>query len=123
MFTETEDSIVPSDFEITPAVIMYSYGRNGLLQVQISNVTTSTLMIPPRAIICDIQLVSVDMTYQMTKPDATTTSVLGQVTVETEGIPEKEKKSIFDLLHKHENIFSTGDTEIGHFTFVRLWST
>ena len=50
MFTETEDSIVPSGFEITPAVITYSYGRNGLLQVQISNVTTSTLTIPPRAI-------------------------------------------------------------------------
>ena len=25
----------------------------------------------------------------------------------------------FDLLHKHENIFSTGDTDIGHCTFVR----
>ena len=35
MFTETEDSIVLSDFEITPAVITYTYGRNGLLQVQI----------------------------------------------------------------------------------------
>ena len=59
------------------------------------------------------------MTYQMTKPDETTTSVLDQVTVETEGISENEKKNIIDLVHKHENIFSTGDTDIGHCTFVR----
>ena len=55
----------------------------------------------------------------MTKPGETTTSVLDQVTVETEGISENAKKSIFDLLHKHENIFSTGDTDMGHCTFVR----
>lgn len=90
MFTET----VPSDFDITPAVITYSYGQHGLLQVQISIVTTSTLTIPPRAIICELQPVSVDMTYQLSKPDDTPTSVLDQVTVETELIMAVHLNSI-----------------------------
>ena len=47
------------------------------------------------------------------------TNVLEKVTVETEGLSENEKKSIFDLLQKHEDIFSSGDTEIGHCTFVK----
>ena len=119
MFTKTEESIVPSDFEITPGVINYTFGQNGLLHVQISNVTTTTLTIPPRAIICELQPVSVDMAYQIAKPDDKPTSVLEKVTVETEGLSESEKKSIFDLLQKHEDIFSSGDTDKGHCTFVK----
>lgn len=119
MFTETEDSIIPSDFEITPAVVTYKYGQNGLLHVQISNVTTSTLTIPPRAIICELQPVSVDVTYEINKSDEKPASILDQITVETEGLSEIEKKKIFDLLLTHEDIFSTGDTDIGHCTFVK----
>ena len=59
------------------------------------------------------------MTYQISKLDDKPTSVLEKVTVETEGLSENEKKSIFDLLQKHEDIFSSGDTEIGHCTFVK----
>ena len=49
MMTETEESLLPSDFDISPAVITYNYGKNGLVDV---NVTLSTFNIPPRAIIC-----------------------------------------------------------------------
>lgn len=105
MFTETEDSVIPGDFDITPAVITYTYGKNGLVEVQISNVTTSTLIIPPRAILCELQPVSVDMTYQLSKSEEPSESVLNKVSVETDGISETEKQSIYDLLQKHEDIF------------------
>ena len=42
MIVETEDSVLLSDFDVTPAVITYNFGRNGLVDVQITNVTTST---------------------------------------------------------------------------------
>ena len=69
MLTEKVESHVPSDFEITPGLINYTFGQKGLLHVQISNVTTTTLTIPLRAIICELQRVSVDMTYRISKPD------------------------------------------------------
>ena len=68
-------------------------------------VTTSTLTIPPRAIICELQPVSVDMTYQLSKPDESSTSVLGQVKVETEGISEDEKKCVL-ISYTNMKIFS-----------------
>ena len=69
MMVETYDSVIPNDFDITPAVITYHYGDDGLIDVQITNVTTSTFNIPPRSILCELQPVSVDMTYQMSTSD------------------------------------------------------
>ena len=75
MMVETEESVIPSDFDITPAVITYNYGNNGLVDVQITNVTTSTLNIPPKAILCELQPVSVDMTYTISSPDDSAESI------------------------------------------------
>ena len=58
MIVETEDSVLLSDFDVTPAVITYNFGKNGLVDVQITNVTTSTFNIPPSAIICELQPVT-----------------------------------------------------------------
>ena len=65
MIVETEDSVLPSDFDVTPAVLTLNFGKNGLVDVQITNVTTSTFNILPRAIVCELQPVTVDMTYQV----------------------------------------------------------
>ncbi|MCG7878257.1 MAG: hypothetical protein N0C90_18280, partial [Candidatus Thiodiazotropha endolucinida] len=119
MFVETKDSVLPNVFEITPAVINYNFGKNGILHVQISNITTSTVTIPPKAVICELQPVSVDMTYQISKTDKLSTSVLDKISVQTEGLSETEKQAINDLLQSHEDIFSTGDTDIGHCPFVK----
>lgn len=119
MMIETEDSIIPSDFDITPAVITYKFGKNGLVDVQITNVTTSTFNIPPRAILCELQPVSVDMTYQISADDDNKQSIHNTLTIETEGLSQEEIQSIEQLLTKHEDIFSTGETDIGHCTFVK----
>ena len=54
MLVQSEESIVPSDSDITPAVVQYTYGRNGTIGVQITNVTTATFTIPPKAMLCEL---------------------------------------------------------------------
>ena len=39
MIVQTEQSVIPDDFDITPVVINYSCGKNGMIEVQIANVT------------------------------------------------------------------------------------
>ena len=107
-------------FDITPALITYNYGNNGLVDVQITNVTTSTLNIPPKAILCECQSVSVDMTYTISSPDDSAESIDDILTIVTEGLSKDEIQSIKDLLAKHKDIFSTGETDIGHCTFVNI---
>ena len=119
MMVESYDSVIPNDFDITPAVITYHYGDKGLIDVQITNVTTSTFNIPPRSILCELQPVSVDMTYQMSTLDDHSETIFDKITVETEGLSESEIADITHLLNKHTDIFSTGETDIGHCTFVK----
>ena len=61
---QSEESIVPNDFDITPAVVQYTYGRNGIIGLQNTNFTTATFTIPPKAVLCEVQPVPVDLNYK-----------------------------------------------------------
>ena len=60
----TEKSVLPDDCDTTPAVVHYTFGKNGTADVQVSNVTPSTINISPRAVICELQPVCVDLEYR-----------------------------------------------------------
>ena len=113
MLVPTEKSVLPDDFDITPAVVHYTCGNNGIIQVQISNVTTSTFTVSPRAVICELHPVHVDLDYGIVESDDSEESILNQVSI------ENEIQKVYDLLSQHKDIFSTGDTDIGHCTFVK----
>ena len=115
----TEKSVLPDDCDTTPAVVHYTFGKNGITDVQICNVTTSTFNVSPRAVICELQPVGVDLDYGMADSDNLEESVLDQVSVETIGLSENEIHKVKYLLTQHKDIFSTGDTDIGHCTFVK----
>lgn len=119
MLVPSEESIVPSDFDITPAVIQYTYGNNGIIAVQITNVTTSTFTIPPRTVLCELQPVLVDMNYKITKAENVSDSLLDNVSIESVGLSQDEIDKVRKLLLEHQDIFSSGDTDIGHCTFVQ----
>ena len=97
----------------------YTFGKNGIIDVQISNVTTSTFNVSPRAIICELQPVRVDLEYRVAESKDSEQSILDQVSVETMGLSETDIHKVRDLLNQHKDIFSTGDTYIGHCTFVK----
>ena len=81
MIVQTEQSVIPDDFDITPAVINYSCGKNGVIEVQISNMTTSTLVVPPRALLCELQPVNIDFNYKIPESKDSDESILDQISV------------------------------------------
>ena len=119
ILVQTEDSVIQDDFDITPSVIHYEYGKNGYINVQISNVTTSTFTIAPKTILCELQPVQIDMSYDITESSDKSVSVLDKVSVETLGLSDEESHKVKSLLLEHEGIFSTDDTDIGHCYFVK----
>lgn len=67
------------DFDIEPGMINYQYKRNGPIDVRISNVTMRTISIPSRAIIGEIQPVTVQPMIMLT--------------------PETEIQKVMDKMH------------------------
>lgn len=80
--------------------------------------TTSTFVVPPRALLCELQPVNVDFNYKISESKDSEESILDQISVETVGLTGTEVEKIKHLLVEHKDIFSTGDTDIGHCTFV-----
>ena len=57
---ECQDSSLPDFIDITPTVIQYRYKANGEVDVNCSNLTTNSITISPKAILCEVQPVTVD---------------------------------------------------------------
>ncbi|VDI37421.1 Hypothetical predicted protein [Mytilus galloprovincialis] len=55
----TKRAAIPTDLDIAPSLVSYSYKDNRLVPVHISNVTTRTITVSPNAILCEVQPVAV----------------------------------------------------------------
>ena len=56
----TETSSVHTDLDISPSLVAYEYGSKQIIDMPISNITTRTVVIQPRAILCEIQPVTIE---------------------------------------------------------------
>ena len=56
---ESEDSTIPEFIDITPAVLPFEIGKKQEITVTLSNLSTDTVTISPKAIICELQPVTV----------------------------------------------------------------
>ena len=112
---ESDESQISSDVDIENAVIQYNYKRNGEIRVCLSNITTNTITIPPRSIIGEIQPATLEEEYlSKIAKECNRDNVIPSLNIDEAGLLNSEqRKELVHLLHKHENIFSTSDTDIG----------
>lgn len=110
---ETEDSQLPEFIEISPSVTQFVYQKNGEIRVNLSNLSSNTVTISPRAILCELQPVTVDNTVFNNIENSNSYNIFENVHIET-NLSREQNTQIRELLMKHKNIFSTSETDIGH---------
>lgn len=49
----------PIDLDVEPRLHQFNFKNNGHITIQLSNVTTRTITIPPKAVICELQPVTI----------------------------------------------------------------
>ena len=69
MMAETENTGLPDYVDITPSVINYKHGHRKDVMVNISNLTTDTVVISPRTVICELQPVTVQSGLDIDEED------------------------------------------------------
>lgn len=57
---ESSESALPSFVDITPTVLQYEHKKNKAVIVNVTNLTTHSVAITPKSIICELQPVRVD---------------------------------------------------------------
>jgi hypothetical protein len=59
MLHTTDKSVIPEYLDIVPSLLEYRFMENKKIEVKISNITTRIVSVPERAVICEIQPVTI----------------------------------------------------------------
>ena len=111
----TPGSAIPSDLEVTPAVTAYKYPVKHLVEVCVDNITTRTVQIPPKALLCEIQPVSIeDPDISTTKNATPSKSLLDLVTIDEDNLTSEQLNISRAIIQEHQDVFSKSETDIGH---------
>jgi len=117
IITDTENTTLPNFIDITPAVVHCDNINKKEIIVNLSNLTTNTVNIAPRAIIAELQPVTIDeAVYKDIQKEHK--SALEEIHI-GDGLTAEQDKLLRDLLKSHEDIFSTGETDIGQCNLVK----
>ena len=83
--------------------------------------STETVVIPTRAILCEVQPVQIveEVFKQIEEKDKLDDPIDNLEIDRDKVLNEKQKDELKDLLRKHQNIFSTGETDIGQCNLVK----
>ena len=124
MVQPTEGSCIPDFIDLTPSLIHYNYSETDEVTVTLSNTSTNTVNISPKAIICEIQPVTVtDEVFERIEEEELDRKrreiVEGLKTDENDILDPDQKQQLHDLLMSHRDIFSTSDTDIGNCTIIK----
>jgi hypothetical protein len=123
MIQPTSKSALPLGLEIAPAIFRFEHQRDRLhqVQVQVSNLSNQTVVVSPRAVLCEIQPVTIEKIapLNLEHVDMEERSHLLDKVEMSAKITEEQKKQGEQLLEKYSDIFSTGDLDIGHSTEVK----
>jgi len=113
----TENTSIPSDLDIAPSIVDYNCDDPGIVDVHIANVTTQTVVVRPRALLCELQPVKVQRLLPMETEEEK--QVIKQVEIEREGLSKEELDLGVRIIRKFADIFSKGDEDLGHSTAIQ----
>ena len=104
--------------DITPSVVNYQGKKTGFLDVRVDNITTQTVVIPPRATLCELQPVK-RVPGNPFPEEIPSDSVLSKMKLDSPLLSPEEKEQLTRRLWVHVDKFSTSDTDMGHHTKVQ----
>ena len=110
---ESEESSLPSYIDITPSVITYDNSKNAEVIVNLTNLTTNSVVISPKSILCEIQPVTVDATVYDKIENETMEKIFEEIHIEA-NLSHDQRMRLESLLNKHQDIFSKNETDIGY---------
>lgn len=124
MMHETAEANLPDYIDIEPTLVKYDYDNNRDLIVTLSNITTNTVCIPPRAILCELQPVTITEEVMKRKEeeemDRKREAVVSELNIDDNNLlTDEQKETLTEFLLGHKDIFSTGDTDIGECNKVK----
>jgi hypothetical protein len=107
-----------SDYDIELSLIQYHYTQNGQVIVRISNVTTKTINIHPKAIICELRPVSVQAGSEQPN-EKEISDIMSLIEVTKSDLDDQQFEQGLQFIKSYIDIFSRSDDDVGHTDIVQ----
>ena len=114
---EANDSSLPDYVDVTPAIMQYNYKEHKEVFVNLSNLTTNSVTIPPRANLCEVQPASVDESVFHRLESESSRKIFENVHTE-EDLMVDQNEQVKSLLQNHIDIFLKNDADIGDYNKI-----
>ena len=111
LLQSTKYSRIPTDLDIEPSVVKFDFKENEVIPVTISNLTTRTVTINPKAVVCELHPVSIIHQSQQLQHDLV--SHLQEINISKDNMTSSQMSEIQNLLETYQDIFSKRETDIG----------
>lgn len=115
MLQASDESRIPKDLDKVPTIINYKYGRKDAVPVHICNITTSTVTISPREILCELQAVNIE---DLSIGNSEINPRVDSFNIDIENVTANQYKEAKEFLTRNLDLFSWNSTDIGHVTSV-----
>ena len=97
----TEHSAI-SNSDVSPSIVGYSFTSTYTVEVPVSNLTSQTVVIPPRGLLCELQPVKIeDFNLDISADEK---SILEKMTLSSDILTETELKRGIDLILEYRDI-------------------
>ena len=114
---QSTDLAEHKDISTETTLLNYNYKKNGTITVRLSNLTRGTITIPQKAIICEVQPVTIEI--QSTPNSDEYIKLLEEVDITKSDLNKEQLDIGKDLILQYKDIFSKGDHDLGHTDKVR----
>lgn len=104
------------DLDLEPTLISYNQGTKSV-EVTVSNLTTQTVTLNPRAVLCEVQPVTITALDDVSIREQD--DILSQVSIDKEYLTADEQEVVHKLVKDHEAIFSKNEEDVGLYSGVK----
>ena len=117
MIHPTNIAGIPRDIEDMPSLVTYSYKQNGIIDMHKANVTSRTVVIPPKSIICEIQPITIEdhKKKDYLAQNKEKKNIFDQISIDSTNVTNDQHQAIIDLIKRYEHIFSANDHGMGQY--------
>lgn len=106
------------DLDIDPSLLSYNHNNTDTVEVTLSNLSTNTVRLDPKTILCELQPVVITSLEAI--PEKEEDSIWSQIPALDPDILSKQQMEIGkNLIHDFEDIFSHNEEDAGFYNKVR----
>lgn len=99
--------------DITASIVNYQSKHTGFVDVQVSNVTTQTVTIPSRAILCELQPVTIVDRESKPEDSPDSDAFMDDIKITSQALNEHEYDKLKTKLRERREAFSSGKDDVG----------